>query len=216
MDTCTVWVFPSLREANKVWVRLFLVYNNLLLEGIGLHVIKRTVGFMAFRRALSINLGWFNNRTETSFDEGWARGKDYTRLPVPNLALCHCSSELFELRAPPSTDVPVLLQNQPFCYQEPFWLLFICVCLLVVLIQGNFDTPGDTTRSDTNWFSRGDSTTDISRHMLFLFTRDNYASGLITIFLQFHCLGSYGNDSFPLQLIDQITFFLSRQMCHVN
>ena len=103
-----------------------------------------------------------------------------------------------------------------FYYQEPFWFLFICVRLLVVLIQGNLDTPGDTTHSDSNWFSRGDSTTDISRHMLFLFTRDNYASGPITIFLQFHCLGSYGNDSFPLQLIDQITFFLSRQMCHVN
>ena len=47
-----------------------LFYNNLLLEGIGLHVMKRTVGYMAFRRALSINLGRFSNRTETSFDEG--------------------------------------------------------------------------------------------------------------------------------------------------
>ena len=103
-----------------------------------------------------------------------------------------------------------------FYYQEPFWLLFICVHLLVVLIQGNCYTPGDTTRSDTNWFSRGDSTTDISRHMFFLFTRDNYTSGLVTIFLQFHCLSSYRYDSFPLQLIDQITFFLSQQMCHVN
>ena len=36
------------------------------------------------------------------------------------------------------------------------------------------------------------------------------------IFLQFHCLRSYRNDSFPLQLIDQITFLLSRQMCHVK
>ena len=36
-------------------------------------------------------------------------------------------------------------------YQEPFWILFICsVCIPVVLIQSNFDTPGDTSRSDTN------------------------------------------------------------------
>ena len=32
-------------------------------------------------------------------------------------------------------------------YQEPFWLLFIC--------KSNFDTPGDTSGSDTNRFSRG-------------------------------------------------------------
>ena len=37
-------------------------------------------------------LGWFSNRTETSVDEGKARGKDWTRLPVPNLLLCHWSS----------------------------------------------------------------------------------------------------------------------------
>ena len=53
--------------------------------------MKRTVGYMAFRRALSINL-----------------------LPRAILA-------------------------------------FVYVCLLiVVLIQSNFDTPGDTSRSDTN------------------------------------------------------------------
>ena len=31
----------------------------------------------------------------------------------PNLSLCHWSSQLFDLRAPSSTDVPVLLLNQP-------------------------------------------------------------------------------------------------------
>ena len=36
-----------------------------------------------------------------------------TRLPVPNLPLCHWSSQLFDLREPSSTDVPVLLLNQP-------------------------------------------------------------------------------------------------------
>ena len=37
-------------------------------------------------------LGWFSNRTETSVDEGKARGKDWTPFPVPNLLLCHWSS----------------------------------------------------------------------------------------------------------------------------
>ena len=59
-------------------------------------------------------LGWFSNRTGTSVDDGKARGKDYlwTRLPVSNLSLCRWSSQLFDLRAPSSTDVPVLLLNQ--------------------------------------------------------------------------------------------------------
>ena len=60
----------------------------------------------------------------------------------------------------------------------------------------NFDTPGDT-----------------SRQPIF---RDITIYQVIAIFLQFHCLSSYRNVSFPLQLIDQITFLLSRQMCHVN
>ena len=33
-----------------------------------------------------------------------------------NLPLCHWSSQLFDLRAPSSTDVPVLLLNQPITY----------------------------------------------------------------------------------------------------
>ena len=32
---------------------------------------------------------------------------------MPNLPLCNWSSQLFDLRAPSSTDVPVLLLNQP-------------------------------------------------------------------------------------------------------
>ena len=58
-------------------------------------------------------LGWFSNSTGTSFDDGKARGKDKTRLPVSNLTLSHWSSQLFDLRAPSSTDVSVLLLNQP-------------------------------------------------------------------------------------------------------
>ena len=57
-------------------------------------------------------IGWFSNRTRTSDDDGKARGKDWTRLPVPNLLLCHWSSQLFDLRALSSTDVPVLLLSQ--------------------------------------------------------------------------------------------------------
>ena len=58
------------------------------------------------------SLGWFSNRMGTSVDNVKARGKDWTRLPVPNLPLCHWWSQLFDLRAPSSTDVPVLLLNQ--------------------------------------------------------------------------------------------------------
>ena len=53
-------------------------------------------------------LDWVSNRTGTSFGHGKARG-----LPVSNLPPCHWSSQLFDLRAPWSTDVPVLLLNQP-------------------------------------------------------------------------------------------------------
>ena len=35
---------------------------------------------------------------------------------VTNLPLCHWSSQLFDLRAPSSTDVPVLLLNHPIIY----------------------------------------------------------------------------------------------------
>ena len=48
-----------------------------------------------------------------SVDDGKTRGKDQTGLPVPNLPLCHWSSQLFNLHSPSSTDVPVLLLNQP-------------------------------------------------------------------------------------------------------
>ena len=52
-------------------------------------------------------------RDRTSVDNGKARGKVLTRLPVLNLPLCHWSSQLFDLRVPSSTDIPVLLLNQP-------------------------------------------------------------------------------------------------------
>ena len=46
----------SLRDANKCEYHCSLFYNNLLLERLGIRVMKRTVGYMAFRRALSINI----------------------------------------------------------------------------------------------------------------------------------------------------------------
>ena len=46
----------SLRDANKCEYDCSLFWNNLLLERLGINVVKRTVGYMAFRRALSINL----------------------------------------------------------------------------------------------------------------------------------------------------------------
>ena len=65
------------------------------------------------RSHVRILIGWFSNRTGTSLDDGKMRGKNLTRLPESNLPLCHWSSQLFDLRAPSSTDVPVLLLNQP-------------------------------------------------------------------------------------------------------
>ena len=118
--------------------------------------MKRAVGYMAFRRALSINI-----------------------LPRAILA-------------------------------------FVYMCLLthrLILIQSNFDTLGDTSRSDTNRFSRG--VQPIFRDICFCCSRAITIHQVIVIVLQFHCLHSYQNDYFPLQLIDQITFLLSCQMCHV-
>ena len=64
-------------------------------------------------RLLLLLIGWSSNRTGRTVDDGKARGKDWTLLPVANLPLCHWSSHLFDLRAPSSTDVSVLLLNQP-------------------------------------------------------------------------------------------------------
>ena len=57
-------------------------------------------------------LGWFSNRRGRHFTTG-KRAERTTRLPVPNLPLSHWSSQLFDLRAPLSTDVAVLLLSQP-------------------------------------------------------------------------------------------------------
>ena len=48
-------------------------------------------------------------------------------LPVPNLLLCHWPSQLFNLRTPLSTDVPVLLLNQP--------IVFMCADILLALLS---------------------------------------------------------------------------------
>ena len=145
----------SLRGANKCGQHCSLFWNNLLVERLGIRVMKRTVRYMAFRTALSINL-----------------------------------------------------------LSRAILILFTCVCLPIVLIQSNLDTPGDTSRSDTNSLIQSRCT--IFRGIFFSCSRAITIHQLIAMFLQFYCLSSYRNESFPLQLIDQITFLLSRQMCHVN
>ena len=67
-------------------------------------------------------------------DDGKARGKDLTWLPAPNLPLCHWSSQLFDLRAHSSTDVPVLLLSYPnkrFCYPAILQFLIAAIYLLL-------------------------------------------------------------------------------------
>ena len=74
----------------------------------------------------SSSIGWFSNRMGTSLDHRKARGKDYTWLLMPNLSLCHCSSQLFDLGVPSSADVPVLLLNQPnICRSRGLLALYI-------------------------------------------------------------------------------------------
>ena len=96
------------------------------MECTGIRVMKRTVRYMAFRRALSINL----------------------------LRSALLAFELFT---------------------------FICACLPVVLTQSNLHTPGDTSQSLRNLIQLR-CTTNISRHMFFLFTRYNFTSGNRNIF----------------------------------
>ena len=58
-------------------------------------------------------IGQFSNEMVTSVDNRKVCGKEKTQLQVPNLMLCHWSSLLFDLHAPLSTHIPVLLLNQP-------------------------------------------------------------------------------------------------------
>ena len=76
------------------------------------------------RSHVRILIGWFSNTTGTSLDDGKTRGKNLTRLPETNLPLCHWSSQLFDLRAPSSTDVPLLLLNQPNIWATPHFRNF--------------------------------------------------------------------------------------------
>ena len=63
------------------------------------------------------------------------------------------------------------------------WRLFtfICACLQVVLTQSDLDTPGDTSQSLRNLIQLR-CTTNISRHVFFLFSRYNFTSGNRNIF----------------------------------
>ena len=53
---------------------------------------------------------------------------------MPNLPLCHWSRQLFNLRAPSSTDVPVLLPNQPIVFDYNAYPEFILDACKVVLL----------------------------------------------------------------------------------
>ena len=64
-------------------------------------------------RQISTNVNLREKRKGTSVDDLKARGKDQIRLPLPNLPFCHWSSQMFDLRAPLSNDVPVMLLNRP-------------------------------------------------------------------------------------------------------
>ena len=65
-----------------------------------------------------------------------------------NLLLCHWSSQLFDLRAPSSTDVPVLLLNQPTDLQG---VLVVDIDLIIIL-NSIFPTEND---NDTLASSKG-------------------------------------------------------------
>ena len=64
-------------------------------------------------RQISTNVNLREKRKGTSVDDLKARGKDQIRLPLPYLPFCHWSSQMFDLRAPLSNDVPVMLLNRP-------------------------------------------------------------------------------------------------------
>ena len=67
-------------------------------------------------------VGWFSNRTGALVEQ--VLGKEWMRFPVPNLPLYHWSSQLFDLCAPSSTDVPcILLLNQPSVTLNSFILI---------------------------------------------------------------------------------------------
>ena len=162
------------------------------MERLGIRVMKRTVGYMAFPRALSINL--------------------LPRAILEFVYMCLLTGR-FTLGARDFSSAVF-----GFCQAHrkfpPHARKTSGTQGTVVLMQSNFHTPGYTSRSDTNWVSR--AVQPIFRDICFSCSRAITIHQVIAIFLQFHCLSSYRNDYFPLQLIDQITFLLSRQMCHVN
>ena len=78
-------------------------------------------------------LGWLSNRTGTSFDDGKARGKDLTRLPVPNLPLCHWSTPRQNIYACATLSISGLFFSHTFQSDQSLRraLGFICVIPLI-------------------------------------------------------------------------------------
>ena len=60
-----------------------------------------------------LSLGWFSNRTGTSFDDGVSAQKGRNSTSGAQFAALPLVNQLFDLCAPSSTDAPVLLLNQP-------------------------------------------------------------------------------------------------------
>ena len=118
------WTIYCLRKRRGRWERCRLLedgaYFKCWLDAMGSHLKgsrlrsqpllsikkKRKGGVSLTQGKALLSKGWFSNRTGTTVDDGKAHREDWTRLPVPNLPLCHWSSQLTYLRAPSSTDVP--------------------------------------------------------------------------------------------------------------
>ena len=109
---------------GKEFVSSLMIYHDLSdlrsLTLIQIITMECTLSLCSFRHII----GWFSNRTGMSVDNGKAGGKDWTRLPVPNLPLFYWSSQLFNLYTPSPTDVPVLSLNQPISKIKTFVMNF--------------------------------------------------------------------------------------------
>ena len=102
---------------GKGFISSLMIYHDLRsLTLIQIIPMECTLSLCSFRHII----GWFSNRTGMSVDNRKADGKDWTRLPVPNLPLFYWSSQLFNLRTLSSTDVPILLLNQPISKIKTF------------------------------------------------------------------------------------------------
>ena len=78
------------------------------------HVKMTGIVNKVYHKQIKRSYDWYFVRAKLQLNgcNGYNDWRSYV-LPVPNFSLCHWSSQLFDLRAPSSTDVPFLLLNQP-------------------------------------------------------------------------------------------------------